>query len=71
MDFTRRQFLKLSGAIAATLAVVELGFDDKKAKARAKEFKIAELTPTPTICPLLWSWMRNPSICEGKRCSLY
>ena len=51
MDFTRRQFLKLSGATAVTLAVVELGFDDKKAKASSKEFKIAALKPTPTICP--------------------
>lgn len=51
MDFTRRQFLKLSGATAVTMAVVELGFDDKKAKASTKEFKIAALKPTPTICP--------------------
>lgn len=51
MEFTRRQFLKLSGATAATLAVVELGFDDKKARAQTKEFKIKELKPTPTICP--------------------
>ena len=51
MDVTRRQFIKISGAVAATLAVVELGFDDKKAKAKSGEFKIAELKPTPTICP--------------------
>ncbi len=51
MEFTRRQFLKLSGAVAATLAVVELGFDDKEARAKTREFKIAELKPTPTICP--------------------
>lgn len=51
MDFTRRQFLKLSGATAATLAVIELGFDDKKAKASTKDFKISELKPIPTICP--------------------
>jgi formate dehydrogenase major subunit len=51
MDVTRRQFLKISGAVAATLAVVELGFDDKTAKAKASTFKIAELTPSPTICP--------------------
>lgn len=51
MNVTRRQFLKLSGAMAATLAVVELGFDDLKAKASAKQFKIAKLKPTPTICP--------------------
>lgn len=51
MNVTRRQFLKLSGAVAATLAVVELGFDDNKAMASAKKFKIAKLKPTPTICP--------------------
>jgi len=51
MDFTRRQFLKISGAVAATLAVVELGFDEKGAMAKSKEFKIAELKPTATICP--------------------
>ena len=36
MELTRRQFLKFSGATAATLAIVELGFDDKKAKAKTK-----------------------------------
>lgn len=51
MNVTRRQFLKLSGAVAATLAVVELGFDDNLAKASSKKFKIAKLKPTPTICP--------------------
>lgn len=51
MEVTRRQFLKISGAMAATLAVVELGFDDTQAKAASGSFKIAELTPTPTICP--------------------
>lgn len=51
MNVTRRNFLKISGAMAATLAVVELGFDEKKAKASSKNFKIAQLKPTPTICP--------------------
>jgi formate dehydrogenase major subunit len=51
VNVTRRQFLKLSGAVAATLAVVELGFDEKSAKAKSSEFKIAKLKPTPTICP--------------------
>lgn len=51
IDVTRRQFLKLSGAMAATLAVVELGFNEEEAQARVREFKIAEITPTPTICP--------------------
>ncbi|MDF1511803.1 twin-arginine translocation signal domain-containing protein, partial [Robertmurraya sp. DFI.2.37] len=51
VNVTRRQFLKLSGAVAATLAVVELGFDEKSVKAQSEEFKIAKLSPTPTICP--------------------
>lgn len=51
LNVTRRKFLKISGAVAATLAVVELGFDDKKARAKSKELKISELEPTPTICP--------------------
>lgn len=51
MNVTRRQFLKLSGAVAATLAVVELGFNEKEAKAKTAELKIAKLKPTPTICP--------------------
>jgi anaerobic selenocysteine-containing dehydrogenase len=50
LNLNRRQFLKLSGATAATLAVVELGFNEKKAYAKSKEFKIAKATVTPTIC---------------------
>jgi anaerobic selenocysteine-containing dehydrogenase len=50
INLNRRQFLKLSGAAAATLAVVELGFNEKKAYASTKEFKIAKTTVTPTIC---------------------
>ena len=51
MNVTRRQFLKLTGAVAATLAIVELGFDEKNVKAKSSELKISKLTPTPTICP--------------------
>lgn len=51
MNVTRRQFLKLTGAVAATLAIVELGFDEKNVKAKSGELKISKLTPTPTICP--------------------
>lgn len=51
LDLSRRQFLKMSGATAATLAVVELGFKPKEAKAQAKELKIARAKTTPTICP--------------------
>ena len=50
MNLSRRQFLKLSGATAATLAVVELGFNEKSAYAKTKDFKIAKTTVTPTIC---------------------
>jgi anaerobic selenocysteine-containing dehydrogenase len=50
INLNRRQFLKLSGATAVTLAVVELGFNENKAYASTKEFKIAKSTVTPTIC---------------------
>lgn len=50
INLNRRQFLKLSGATAATLAIVELGFNEKEAYASSKEFKIAKSTVTPTIC---------------------
>jgi anaerobic selenocysteine-containing dehydrogenase len=50
MIMNRRQFLKLSGATAATLAVVELGFNEKKAYAQTKGLKIDKATVTPTIC---------------------
>ena len=51
INLNRRQFLKLSGATAATLAVVELGFNENEVHAKTKEFKIAKATVTPTICP--------------------
>lgn len=51
MNVSRRQFLKLSGATAAVLAIVELGFDEKAVIAQTKEFKISNLKPTSTICP--------------------
>jgi len=50
INLNRRQFLKLTGAAAATLAVVELGFNEKEVHASTKEFKIAKSTVTPTIC---------------------
>ncbi len=50
INLNRRQFLKLSGATAATLAIVELGFDEKKAHAQSKELKTANAKVTPTIC---------------------
>ena len=51
LNVSRRQFLKLSGATAATLAVVELGFDPKKASAASRELKTANAEVSPTICP--------------------
>lgn len=51
LDLSRRQFLKMSGATAATLAVVELGFSPKEASAQAKQLKIVGAKTTPTICP--------------------
>jgi len=50
INLNRRQFLKLTGATAATLAVVELGFNEKEVHATSKEFKIAKTNVTPTIC---------------------
>lgn len=51
MNVTRRHFLKLSGAMAATLAIAELGFNENEVKAKSSTFKISKLKPTPTICP--------------------
>lgn len=51
VDLTRRQFLKLSGAAAITLAVTELGFNGKEVRAQTKDLKIAKTKVTPTICP--------------------
>src|SRR5690554_1592102 len=51
LEVSRRQFLQLSGATAATLAVAELGFNASEAKAASKELKIAKTDVTPTICP--------------------
>ena len=47
----RRQFLKLSGAVAATLALADLGFNESNVQAKTKALKIQSLKPTPTICP--------------------
>lgn len=51
MKVTRRQFLKLTGATAATFAVAELGFDLDTAMAEVKGCRIVSITPTPTVCP--------------------
>lgn len=51
MNISRRQFLKLTGATAAVLALAELGFDEKVVMAETKKLKISGVKPTPTICP--------------------
>ncbi len=51
MKVTRRQFLKISGATAATFAVVDLGFDLKATASEVHGCRIKNITPTPTICP--------------------
>ncbi len=51
MEVTRRQFLKVTGAAAASFAVMDLGFDMKATAAAVKELRIKGVTPTPTVCP--------------------
>jgi formate dehydrogenase major subunit len=51
MKVTRRQFLKVTGVTAASLAVVDLGFDFQATAAEVKGCRIKNVTPTPTICP--------------------
>lgn len=51
MRLTRRAFLKLSGAAAATTLLAEIGFDLSSAQAKVRDFKIRETKVTPTICP--------------------
>jgi formate dehydrogenase major subunit len=48
---TRRDFLKISGATAATFAIVDLGFDVSKAAASVGECRIKNIKGIPTICP--------------------
>ncbi len=51
MKVTRRQFLKVTGATAASFAVLDLGFDMQATAAGVKELRIKNVTPTPTVCP--------------------
>lgn len=51
MKVTRRQFFKVTGVTAATLAVVDLGFNFQATAAEIKGCRITNVTPTPTICP--------------------
>jgi len=51
MKVTCRQFLKVTGATAAAMAVVDLGFDMSAVASEIKGIRIKNVTPTPTICP--------------------
>lgn len=51
MKVTRRQFLKVTGATAAAMAVVDLGFDMTAVASEVKGIRIKNVTPTPTVCP--------------------
>ncbi len=51
MKVTRRQFLKVSGATAASLAVVDLGFDMQATASEVKGMRTKNVKPTPTVCP--------------------
>ncbi len=51
MKVTRRQFLKVTGATAATLAVVDLGFDMHATASEIQGVRTKNITPTPTVCP--------------------
>jgi len=51
MKVTRRQFLKVTGATAAAMAVVDLGFDMNAVASEIQGIRIKNVTPTPTVCP--------------------
>ena len=50
MKLSRREFVKLTGALGATLALTELGFDMKTVKASTKEFKLKGSKEFTSIC---------------------
>jgi formate dehydrogenase major subunit len=50
MSVTRRQFIQISGATAAGLAVSGIGFDLKPVKSHAQMLKIKDAKETTTIC---------------------
>jgi len=50
MDFSRRQFMQISGAAAAGVAVGTLGFDLKPIEAHAQMLKTKYARETTTIC---------------------
>jgi formate dehydrogenase major subunit len=51
MKLDRRQFMKISGATAAGLAVSRLGFDLRPVKAHASTLKTEHARESRTICP--------------------
>ncbi len=51
MHITRRQFIQITGATAAGIAVSGLGFDLKPIKAHAQALKIETAKQTTSICP--------------------
>ena len=51
MDVTRRQFIQISGATAAGLAVSGLGFDLRPIKAHAQMLKTKYAKESISICP--------------------
>lgn len=51
VKFTRREFLKVGGATAATFAVVDLGFDLSATAADVAVSRTRNVTPTPSVCP--------------------
>ena len=51
MKVTRRQFLKVTGATAASFALVDLGFNLQATASAVKELRIKNVTPVPTVCP--------------------
>ena len=50
MNFNRREFIQISGATAAGLAVSHLGFDLKPVKSHAQMLKTKYAKETTTIC---------------------
>jgi formate dehydrogenase major subunit len=51
MDFTRRQFLKLSASGIGATSLVALGFSPTRALADVRAFKLARATETRNTCP--------------------
>jgi len=51
MEVSRRNFLKLSGATSAGLALKELGFDVASLQAEVAPLRVAYAKETTTICP--------------------